>query len=199
MKKLMLLLAGVFALLHDVRADANYWQDGVPWEIGVNPYGGYAGINKICDTSASGDIVVPGGQFYGYDIVVIARWALWGCENITGVTVPASITNIQNLVFRDCTSLKRATILGNLKKLSECTFEECWSLEDVNLPDSIELIEYAAFRNCYSLKSIVIPASTKVLENDVFAACTNLTKVVLPEGLLDIGASFCACSSLTDI
>ena len=201
MKKLMamMLVVGAFAQLHDVRADANYWQDGVPWEIGVSSYSGYACINVICDKSVSGDIVVPGGQFYGYDIVVIARWALWGCENITGVTVPASITNIQNLVFRDCTSLKRATILGNLKKLSECTFEECWSLEDVNLPDSIELIEYAAFRNCYSLKSIVIPASTKVLENDVFAACTNLTKVVLPEGLLDIGATFCACSSLTDI
>ena len=118
--------------MHDVRADANYWQDGVPWQIGVSLYDGYACINKICDKSVSGDIVVPGGQYYGYDIVAIGRTALAGCANITGVTVPASITKIGNLAFGSCTSLRRATILGNLTKLSEFTFEDCWILVPVS-------------------------------------------------------------------
>lgn len=105
-----------------------------------------------------------------------------GCNNITSISIPDSITTIENraLDFNSSafTVYNNAKYLGNstnpylvLVKASDTSLTTC----DIHTGAKIILI--FAFDNCTSLKSVTIPNSVTTICNAAFYYCNSLSTV----------------------
>lgn len=92
---------------------------------------GEARIAK-CDPSVSGNIVIP-ESLGGYPVNGILSYAFDGCTGLTGVTIPDSVTFIDEFVFRNCTNLKTVTLGKGVNQIGRQSFYNCSGLEQINL------------------------------------------------------------------
>ena len=84
----------------------------------------------------------------------IGEWAFYGCNSLTSITIPNSVTNVGSSAFYDCDSLT-----------------------SIAIPDSVISIGNNAFDCCVSLKSITISNSVKSIGDYAFSGCSNLIYV----------------------
>ena len=119
---------------------------------------------------------------------------LSGGANLTGVTIPSSVTMIGDSAFSDCANLRSATIAAShigggafagCETLSNLTisegvtgigmyaFEGCSSLTSVTLPSTVRYVDDSAFEYCYSLASVKIKATDARIHKNAFADCGN--------------------------
>ena len=142
---------------------------------------GYAG--------PGGDVVIP-SDIDGLPVTLIGGSAFYSCTNLTGITIPNTVTAIEAYAFAACTRLTRVAI-----------------------PGSVRSIGNAAFRGCLSLANVTIAEGVTALPSNIFNDCTNLTRISLPASLLNIDPGltpfsmtvipdytmFHGCTSLTNI
>ena len=79
-----------------------------------------------------------------------------GCENLSSVEIPASLTHI-----------------------GDSAFERCVSLCSIVIPDGVNFVGKSAFISCVSLEKINIPSKVKTLSAHVFHQCIRLEMVLL--------------------
>ncbi len=94
------------------------------------------------------------------------RRTFTGCDNLTTLTIPGGIKNI-DAAFTYCENLKKVTILDGVEELNG-TFERCTSLEEIVLPDSLKKIGAKTFKDCSSLKEITFGAGLENVDYDAF-------------------------------
>lgn len=107
------------------------------------------------------------------------------CSSLKEINIPDSIISIENLAFRNCTSLK-AFDCRYVEKINDNAFYNCTSLENLTMWN-VEEIGECAFYNCSNLKyshealnlSFYIPESVKVIENNAFEGCVSLTEIYI--------------------
>ena len=92
------------------------------------------------------------------------------------LTIPDSVTSIENWAFGYCESLTSVTIPDSVTSISSCAFENCRSLTNVTIGNSVTSIGSSAFYNCGSLTNITIPDSVISIGHDAFYNCNNLVK-----------------------
>ncbi len=109
-----------------------------------------------CDSSISGDIVIP-DTIEGYPVTVIGEYAFYGCDSLTSVTIEKNATKIGFMSFSCCSNLVSVTIGENVKIIASEAFASCSALKTVSIPESVTIIEDSAFDYCSSLKSLTIP------------------------------------------
>ena len=146
MKKISFLLLALFCamnlLAETVLIDGLYYSLGTTTATlvkdqtsGNSVYGSY--IN----------VTVPASVYYNnytYPVVTIGTSAFESCSNLQSVTLPNSITAINQDAFYYCTKLG-----------------------DVNLPEGLTTINLRAFYNC-NLDTIIIPSTVTSLGNKAF-------------------------------
>ena len=140
------------------------------------------GINYLVDyTGTDSDITLPAN--YNGENYIINKYAFYDNDNLTSVTIPDSVTSIDNWAFYGCNSLKyneynNGKYLGNSKNpyiilvevidtsatsftihnttkfIYTYAFYYCSSLTSVTIPDSVTSIGYGAFSDCSRLWSI---------------------------------------------
>ena len=93
------------------------------------------GIGTCTDT----DIVIPSISPDGDSVTRIGDYALYGCTNLTNVTIPDSVTSIGEGAFRHCTSLTSVTIPSGITSLDDGTFEYCYKLVEVINKSSLNI------------------------------------------------------------
>ncbi len=86
-------------------------------------------------------------------VVSISDWALWGCDRLSGVVIPDSVTTIGEHAFSSWNS----------------------SLRSLVIPDSIKSIGNYAFADCNKLTNVVIGKGTIDIGKWAFSDCKNLT------------------------
>ena len=152
-----------------------------------------------CDTSASGNIDIP-GIIDGLPVRHIGEYAFENCEKITSINIPNSVTTIDSGAFYYCTSMKSVSIGNNVKTIDSGAFGYCLSLEKVVIPKSVNTIEFSAFLNCSELKSIEIRNNPTTIEGTTFAWCINLKNITLPSSVTTIKTyAFSDCKSLESL
>ena len=82
-------------------------------------------------------------------------------------------TNIGNLAFYKCTSLESVTIPHSVTSIDESAFNSCASLQSVTFGENSQLasIGGGAFSNCISLTSITIPDTVTSIGSYAFSGC----------------------------
>ena len=66
------------------------------------------------------------------------------------------MTTIGNEAFYGCSSLQSITIPESVTSIEEGAFEDCSSLQSITIPESVTTIGSYAFCNCSSLKKIYV-------------------------------------------
>jgi len=149
-------------------------------------------------TVTSGVVVIPSTN-NGLPVKEIAYNA-FESSDITGITIPSSVTSIGSSAFAYCTSIENITIPPNITSISLSAFFGCTSLSSIIIPSSVTSIGESAFNGCASLTSIAIPSSVISIGNGAFANCSNLSSITIPSGVTSISQSmFWGCNNLTSI
>ena len=131
------------------------------------------------------------------DITEINDYAFTGCSSLTKVTIPDSVTEIGEDAFYCCDNLTSVTIPDNVTSIGESAFSCCSDLTSITIPNSIKSIERGTFSYCYNLTSITIPNSVISIGDDAFEFCNGLTNITIPNSVTSIGSkAFGYCSSL---
>lgn len=146
-------------------------------------------------TGSSMDVEIP-ETFNDYTVTTIGEF-VFSEMDITSVTIPDTVTEIQSYAFASCSSLANVKLSANLKTLGADAFFNCPSLESIEIPASVEDLGIYTF--CGSgLKSVTIPESSTLtkLDHYVFYECKSLTEVNLPSTVTEISEdAFADCSN----
>ena len=87
---------------------------------------------------------------------------LWGignesfsqCTNLSSVTIPDSVTFIDEGAFMSCSKLSSITIPDAVTAIGPAAFAGCSGIKTITIPDKVEEIGCGAFMNCTGLQSI---------------------------------------------
>jgi hypothetical protein len=118
-----------------------------------------------------GDIVIPSkveidGKIY--NVTSIEEYAFTECNNMTSITIPASITSVGFGVFNGCLGLTNVEIPSSITRIEGQMFGWCPNLTSVKIPTSVTSIGDRAFRECIKLDSLEIPSSVTDLGVEAF-------------------------------
>ena len=133
-----------------------------------------------------------------YVVTKIGDEAFKWCQNLTTVTLPATLEKIGYSAFNE-SSITSIGIPNSVRTIGTSAFALCSNLASANLPTGLTTINYGLFSGCSKLTSINIPEHVKTIGNAAFTTC-GLTSIDLPEGLVQIGlGAFGFCDKLTSV
>ena len=130
----------------------------------------------------------------------IGEHAFEWCTNLTSVTVPEGVVNLNIDMFSHCSSLAHVSLPSTLKTIGSRAFSQCEALKEITIPDGVTTIYNRAFFRCTGLTTIVIPDSVTDLNDEVFVKCTGLTQVTIGKSVrwLESG-TFTGCQALSTV
>ena len=136
----------------------------------------------------------------GYKVLGIESLAFSGCNNLSSVSIPNSVTTIGYQAFYGCNSLTSVSIPNSVTSIGYHAFSGCSSLTSVTIPGSLTTIERGVFYGCSNLSFVSIPSSVTSIGSKAFQGCSSLTSISIPNSVTSIGSeAFNGCSSLTSV
>ncbi|MDO4511355.1 MAG: leucine-rich repeat protein [Bacteroidales bacterium] len=181
MKKLLLtallLATGLGASAYDFKVDGIFYR--------YNDDGTSVTVDRDVQNPYSGKVVIPEKVTYSgrsYAVTSIVRWAFANCSALEEVTIPNSVTNLEESVFNDSKALKKVTLGNGIKSIESWTFSGCVSLAEVVIPEGVEEIQSLAFQKCFALERIVLPASVTYVDAWAFVYCSSFKEYVVKPG-----------------
>jgi hypothetical protein len=118
----------------------------------------------------------------------MGAYAFAGCVFLTNVTIPPSITSLEDYVFSYCASLKDVVIPSSVANIGDFAFFSCNSLGGVAIPNSVTNIGNFAFFSCPILAGVTIPSSIASIGDCAFYGCINLSGVVFQGNAPGLGS-----------
>ena len=139
-----------------------------------------------------------------------------GCPELTAVTLPDTLTRVDDAAFADCPMLPMTEYEGCLylavggnpyailcasvsKEITAITihpdtlhvaggaFRDCTMLTAVSLPEGVVSVGSQAFRRNNALASVQLPSSLRYIGDYAFYACSKELEPILPADLAYIG------------
>lgn len=174
------------------------------------------------DINLGGDIIIPSQVVYkGRTLTVVGiSWDAFnndlgeGDASITGLTIPATITEIKSLAFRNCTKLKKIVFedgensiklgIGPQQGTSyRGIFCQC-PIETIYIGRNIELSneKYPPFYSSYynsSLKSATIGSKVSSISCDLFRSNNSLSSLTVLGNLQTVKSTAFYDTSLSEI
>ena len=104
--------------------------------------------------------------------------------NLKKVTIPNSVTEIDDYAFSGCENLSSLTLSNKLESIGYATFRYCKSLTSITLPNSLKYLDWYLFSGCTSLKTVSIGSSLQECYNQgsygfIFEDCTALESITV--------------------
>ena len=125
----------------------------------------YAAV-KSCAKDAVGTVDVP-ASINGLPVRYIWTYAFSDCKNITGISLPETITDIFSYAFYGCEKLESINIPSDVTKIGTGTFCACHGLKGIKLPDGLKRIEEEAFLSS-GLETIELPEGVEFIGRRAF-------------------------------
>ena len=119
-------------------------------------------------------------------------------ENITSVTIPEGVTDIESYSFFFCQNLASINIPKSVTQIGRSAFVLC-ALTNINL-EGVVKIENSTFSACRQLRDVVFSTKLKSIGDSAFETCSELINITIPDSVTSIGdAAFRDCSMLTSV
>ena len=169
-------------------------------------------------------VVIP-GVIEGFPVKEIRASTFQGNKIVTSVTIPDTVTKLDDSAFSSCENLKSVHIPDSIvftvqihtthymdgHEIDEpygspsSLFNGCRSLTSVRLPNNITIIPQGTFTGCTSLKAFTFPPSVKYIGHSAFNS-SGIETIKIPEGVeylpdnnQSIYGVFWKCKSLTEV
>ena len=89
--------------------------------------------------------------------------------DLTSVTIPNSVTSIEDYAFAYCTGLTELTIPDSVTSIGDSAFEGCTGLTSVTIGNGVMSIGKQAFKFCSCLTNITIPNGVTEICEEAFS------------------------------
>ena len=126
----------------------------------------------------------------GTNLLTISWRAFYGASNISEITLPDSVIDIDYYAFANCKALNTFNFSqsDNLKGIYEGAFFGCQNLSNIVIPDTVLAISNYAFYGCMSLDKLPLSESTNAeYIGDYAFSYTGLRKLIVPEQVIYLG------------
>lgn len=120
---------------------------------------------------------------FSYRVTSIAKRAFMNNKVVTRVTIPETVTSLEQGAFYACSSLKTVKGGTGITHIYQNVFRKCKRLSTlgatsnrITLP-AIQYIGKRVFRDCVSIKKVYIPSpDLTTIRQGAFWKCTSMTK-----------------------
>lgn len=160
-------------------SDWDAWLDITFGQENSNPVL-YAKHLYLNGAEVSGNVVIPSGR------TTINVLTLSNLPNMTGVTIPESVTTIKGSAFLR-SGLTSVTIPESVTTIEDWAFGYCASLVEAHLPSGLTVLNARLFESCGNLESVNIPEGVTTIGNQVFYDCFKFKHVEFPSTVTSIG------------
>ena len=168
------------------------------------------GVTDYAETCSS--LVIP-EQINGIDVSEIGYRAFSNCSKLNSVTIPDSVTSIEDSAFSGCAGLTSVYYAGdiaswcgisglrNIIHSSRTLYIGGKKIEgELVVPNSVKSISDSAFCGRIGLTSVTIPDSVTSIGEEAFDGCTGLTSVTIGNSVTRIGdRAFSYCTGLVSV
>ena len=124
-------------------------------------------------------------------------------SKLTGITIPESVTEIEQWAFQYSKSLATVTFAGTpaLTTIGSRAFNSCEALTSFAVPASVKTIGASAFSNCSELTTFTFDGTPTLttIGNSAFQDCKKLTTFVIPESVTTLGTTVFWFAGLTSL
>ena len=137
------------------------------------------------DSTLIGHVIIPDTVAYNgvnYPVKKVYHGAFYNHIGITGITLPATIAEIDMESFSKCRHLASIAIPGNVTSIGSYAFGDCINLTTLNIPSSVTTIGDQAFGDCINLTTLNIPSSVTTIGDQAFRGCYNLSSISVQNG-----------------
>jgi hypothetical protein len=147
----------------------------------------------------------------GYPVTSIGIWAFEGNSEVSSVSIPDSVTNIELGAFAQCPNLTAIAVdSGNpvYTNVNGVLFNKSQTAliqypagvtGSYAIPNGVTNIGGAAFFFCSGLTSVTIPNTVTIIEEQAFYDCFDLTSIAIPNSVTSIGGEGFAGCPLTSV
>ena len=173
-------------------------------------------VEVALNPNTSGNIVIPAIAEYNgvsYAVTAIAERAFdESCDNLTSISIPASVSIIGRFAFGNFYLLHTITV--DVNNANYCDVNGVLFSKDkktiikypmgktetgYSIPNTVEHIEDCAFFSCQNLTSVNMPNGIKNIGNESFRYC-SFTTINIPNTVISIGTfAFNNCPNLTSV
>ena len=135
---------------------------------------------------------------FNFGCLTVIDYGFLANTGLVEVTVPASVTKVNNGIFANCASLKSVIIEGGITSMGTGMFQNCTALTYVDL-GTTNVSNTSMFAGCTALVSIETPYIKKYSQ-EMFKGCSSLTTVTVSSELTEIGRYvFSNCTALSSL
>lgn len=101
------------------------------------------------------------------------------CVKLPNITLPASVTEIEDRAFENCRSLATVEFAegGQLQTIGSWAFYNCHALQNLEIPEGVTEIGDGAFYGCVYLENVSLPASAQSIGDNTFALCSKVARM----------------------
>jgi len=132
-------------------------------------------------------------------VTTIEDGAFWGCSALTSAIMPEGLTSIGNGAFAYCSALASFEIPSTVTTIEEFAFYGCSVLDSIVIPDGVTSIGTATFYGC-GFTSVTIPDTVTSIGDWSFYSCWALGSITIPSSVISIGeAAFASCAHMTSM
>ena len=128
----------------------------------------------------TGVLVVPDSvehEGVWYRVTQMSGQVFWGCDSLTELTLPSTISEISLNAFFGCTRLAKVNMPSSIEEIQSNAFRECSSLESIDLPEGLRVIWGQAFCLCTSLRSVHLPSTLEEIKPTAFSSSDAIDTV----------------------
>lgn len=134
---------------------------------------------EIAAKYVTGHLDIPSTINYNgmvYKVTSIGKYAFMNCINLTSVSIPNSIVNIEYCAFGWCSHLVSANIPKSVKNIKEGSFHGC-GFRSIVIPPNVERVGKTAFEFCRELEEISFPPVPVQIGPMAFGHCDKLSRI----------------------
>ena len=157
---------------------------------------------RATNKDIAGEVNIP-ETYKGLPVTFIIANAFYNCKNVTKVSLPKSIREIDINAFYGCSSLTKIDIPSDsyLSSIAYRSFSKS-GLTTISLPDRLQTIKEYAFEDCGELTNVKLNSTSNLISlgEYAFKQCEKLESFYIPKSLLSFQANvFDGCNSLSSI
>lgn len=173
------------------------WEQNGPEGIvfSVDGNGVLTGVSGLTENNT--DVVIP-SVVDGITVREIGMGVFKDNRNIVSLTIPDSVTTLQNRICSGCTALREVRLPSGLTVIPDETFDGCSSLSTVHFPNTLRQIRSDAFCGT-GLTKFIAPDSLTAIWGYAFKDCAKLTYVDLKNVSSVSGGAFQNCTALRSV
>lgn len=172
--------------------------NGVSWEIDVQE-DGIVSVKPKKPSQLKGNVIIP-KVVNGYTVNHIGKNAFASLGAVKEITVPDSVTVIEEKAFANCNKLQKVNLSKKLTTISNGLFYGCDKLMYAKIPEGVTVIGKQAFEGCTKLKEVEIPYGVACIGEQAFNQCKRLKTVTFPRSVVSIGSrAFAYCGLKTAV